>query len=392
MTSIPFAPLRAPRRIAPALALVLASALCALGSAGASTYLVLPDGSGDTPSIAAALRLAVSGDVIELGDGVFRGPGNSDLDFEGKTLTLRSRSGNAEACVLDAEAGPAAPARLLRLGTGEGLGTLIEGIGFRGGYLTDGDGGALLLVGSAARLRACRFSGNTAREGGAVFVEGGTPSFEVCEFTTNTGATAGGGLAVSGGATAALSRCRFAANAAAYGGGLMVDAATLSIAECVFVGNSASARGGGLYAGDHAALAITHTTLAWNQSPAAGSIALATLSSLDLQHSIVAHSPAGEAVELRFASTAAVSCTDIFGNAGGDWTGALAPLQAVDGNLSLDPEFCGDASDGDVYLSAASPCVSPPDCGRMGALGVACGGRGVARINFSSIKRLYGGE
>lgn len=360
--------------------------------AAASTYLVLPDGSGDTPSIAAALRLAVSGDVIELGDGVFRGPGNSGLDFEGKTLTLRSRSGNAEACVLDAEAGPGAPARLLRLGTGEGVGTLIEGIGFRGAYLADADGGALLLAGSAVRVRGCRFSGNTARQGGAVFVDGGTPSFEVCEFTANTGLTAGGGLAVSGGATIALSRCRFAANAAAYGGGLVADAATLDLSECVLIGNSASTRGGGLYAGDHAALAIAHTTLAWNTSLAAGGIALATLSSLDLRHSIVALSPTGEAVELRFGSTATVSCTDIFGNAGGDWTGALAALQGVDGNLSLDPEFCGDASDGDVFLSAGSPCVTPPDCGRMGALGVACGSRGVGRINFGSIKRLYGGE
>jgi hypothetical protein len=366
--------------------------MSAAGPAAASTYLVLPDGSGDTPSIAAALRLAVSGDVIELGDGVFAGPGNTGLDLGGKQLILRSRSGNAEACVLDAEAGPAAPGRILSLVTGEGAGTLIQGIGFRGGYLADGDGAAVLLVGSAARVRACRFSGNLAREGGAVAVVGGAPVFEVCVFESNTGAIAGGGLAVSGGAVVALSRCRFQANAADYGGALLADAASLSLAECILVGNSASGRGGGLYAGDHAAVSITHTTLAWNEGVTAGGIALATMSSLELRHSILAFSPAGEAVELRYASTATVSCSDLYGNAGGDWTGALATLAGVDGNLSLDPAFCGDAADGDVSLSAGSPCVSPPDCGRMGALGVTCAKRGVATLDLGSIKRFYGGE
>ncbi|MBM4118568.1 hypothetical protein FJ251_12705 [bacterium] len=357
--------------------------------ATASTYLVLPDGSGDTPSIAAALRLAVSGDVIELGDGVFSGLGSTALDFAGRTLTLRSRSGDPTACVLDAAAGPAAPARLLSLVSGEGVATRIEGIGFRGGYLADADGGALLLAGSDVRIVNCRFSGNAAREGGAVFVAGGAPVFEDCVFIGNTGGNAGGGLGVSGGAVVTVTRCRFAANSADYGGGLMADAATLALADCVFLGNSASARGGGVYAGDRAALALTGCTLAYNGSVAGGGLALATLSSLTLAQSIVAFAPAGGAIELRFGSAATISCSDLFGNAGGDWTGALAAQLGTAGNLALDPEFCGDAVDGDLTLAAGSPCAAPA-CGAMGAEGVGCTGRSVGAMDFSTLKQLYG--
>jgi hypothetical protein len=376
----------------PIAGLVIASALLAAGGAGASTYLVLPDGSGDTPSIEAALRLAVSGDVIELGDGVFTGLGNTALDFGGKQLTLRSRSGNAAACVVDAGAGPAATGRALSLVTGEGAGTAIQGIGFRGGYLADADGAALLLVGSSARIRGCRFSGNSAREGGAVFVAGGAPRFEACTFVGNAAGIGGGALAVTAGAQVAIEHCRFDANSAGYGGAVMADAATLSLEGTILLANSASARGGGIYAGDHAVLALLRCTLAYNEGLAVGGIALATLSSLELRNSIIAFSPAGEAVELRYTSTAAVSCSDLFGNAGGDWTGALAALAGLDGNLSLDPEFCGDAADGDLSLSAGSPCVSPPDCGRMGALGVTCAKRGVGVLDIGSIKQLYGGN
>ncbi|NJN40621.1 MAG: hypothetical protein HC807_07060 [Gammaproteobacteria bacterium] len=49
------------------------------------------------------LDALVDGDTIELIDGIFAGDGNRDLDFHGKAVTLRSRSGDPERCILDAE-------------------------------------------------------------------------------------------------------------------------------------------------------------------------------------------------------------------------------------------------------------------------------------------------
>jgi len=49
----------------------LALATLTLPSANAATYVVTPDGTGDFPTIQAAIDAAVTGDVIQLTDGVF---------------------------------------------------------------------------------------------------------------------------------------------------------------------------------------------------------------------------------------------------------------------------------------------------------------------------------
>ena len=53
----------------------------------AATYLVNPDGSGDYPTIQAAINASSNGDIIELGDGVFTGPDNRNLDYGGRAIT-----------------------------------------------------------------------------------------------------------------------------------------------------------------------------------------------------------------------------------------------------------------------------------------------------------------
>ena len=89
-----------------ALALLLAAA----AACHATTYLVNPDGSGDFPTIQAALDAVVTGDVIELGDGLFTGPGNRDLVPGWMNLTIRSQSGDAGACMIDCQGSAGDPA------------------------------------------------------------------------------------------------------------------------------------------------------------------------------------------------------------------------------------------------------------------------------------------
>jgi hypothetical protein len=67
-----------------------------------------------------------------------------------------------------------------------------------------------------------------------------------------------------------------------------------------------------------------------------------------------------------------ITMTDIFGNEGGDWVGALMPAEGVDGNFSEDPQFCGPANTASPYsLNASSPCVGPPGQ-YIGSIGVGC--------------------
>ena len=67
---------------------------------------------------------------------------------------------------------------------------------------------------------------------------------------------------------------------------------------------------------------------------------------------------------------ATFSCTDIFGNEGGDWTGSIADQLGVNGNISLDPLFVN-AKHGNFRLKAESPCApfTPPneECDLIGA-------------------------
>lgn len=74
-----------------------------LASAPGSTYIVEPDGTGDYPFIQEAIDAAVNGDEILLGDGVFKGVGNYEVDFKGKAIIVRSQSGWPADCVIDAE-------------------------------------------------------------------------------------------------------------------------------------------------------------------------------------------------------------------------------------------------------------------------------------------------
>jgi hypothetical protein len=96
--------------------------------------------------------------------------------------------------------------------------------------------------------------------------------------------------------------------------------------------------------------------------------------STSIQNCIIAFGPEGEAVRCE-EGTATLSCCDIYANIEGDWVGCIAAQQGMNGNFSANPLFC-DTSNGDFTIRASSPCApgnSPPGCGLIGALPVACG-------------------
>ncbi len=63
----------------------------------ADQYIVTSDGTGDFPTIQAAIDAANPGDVILLANGVFIGDGNRDLTFLGKAIALQSQSNGGRA-------------------------------------------------------------------------------------------------------------------------------------------------------------------------------------------------------------------------------------------------------------------------------------------------------
>jgi hypothetical protein len=82
---------------------------------------------------------------------------------------------------------------------------------------------------------------------------------------------------------------------------------------------------------------------------------------------------AGAPLVANLCDSISIIMTDIFGNGDGDWTGCLADLASIDGNMSVDPLFC-DMANGDYHLSGSSPCApANSSSGELiGALDIAC--------------------
>ena len=71
-------------------------------SAMARTITVDDDGPADFNDIQAAIDDAYSGDEIVVADGTYTGPGNRNIRFLGKSITVRSQSG-PENCIIDGQ-------------------------------------------------------------------------------------------------------------------------------------------------------------------------------------------------------------------------------------------------------------------------------------------------
>jgi hypothetical protein len=82
---------------------------------------------------------------------------------------------------------------------------------------------------------------------------------------------------------------------------------------------------------------------------------------------IIAFGTQGEAVG---GSAIQLVCSDLYGNAGGNWVGAIAPQSGWNGNFSLDPRF-SDLPSGDYHIWNHSPC-NLVVCAPVGAWPVGC--------------------
>jgi len=72
--------------------------------AAARTWLLNPQGTGDAPTIAAAIdSVALMDDIIELADGIYTGDGNRDLPPISKSVVIRSVSDDPTTCIIDLE-------------------------------------------------------------------------------------------------------------------------------------------------------------------------------------------------------------------------------------------------------------------------------------------------
>jgi predicted outer membrane repeat protein len=372
-------------------------------SAGPVTYTVCPDGSGDYTTIQAAITAAGDGDTIELCDGTYTGSGNRDLDYGGRAITVRSASGDPAACIIDCQGNAGDQHRGVVFQSQEGADSVLRGVTVRNAYSWHA-AGLFCEAGSSPRIAHCIFENNTAesRGGGLSAHNGSAPTIEYCVFRNNTAMSDGAGLrcydgtptvadcefygntaGATGGAvhlninsSASFLRCSFHDNHCTTDGGAIyaTNGSAPSLEDCLVYDNVADRNGGAIYLWQQADVALLRCTIAGNRGLDASGFSVNYHSSPSLTNCIVAVGIDGPAVYCDGTSGATLACCDVFGNAGGNWIGAIAGQAGTAGNLETDPEFC-DLGGGHFSLRSTSPCAAANNsgCGQIGAQGVGCG-------------------
>lgn len=373
-----------------AIGVAILSALLACATlSSAATIIIRPDGTGDVPTIAAGLTAAGVGDTLLLAKGTFTGAGNRDLAIPDKNLVIRSRAVDPALCVIDCEGAPG-----LRLNRGR---VTVRGITITGasGYaysMSNYDYG----VQAAATITNCTFS----QSGGGIYIHlnWGSATIADCQFISNT-AYRGGAVYIYGIAlSVTIDGCTFSYNSADRGGAIYCDAheADAYIRNSVFDHNSAEL-GGGIVV-DNMYTEITNCTLFANHAEYGSGISAYT--GERVRRCIVAYGTGGCGFDHAEDPDVYpdVGCTDIYGNDGGDWVGAIAGELGRSGNFSACPGFCNyEIEPYDLHVCLGSPCLpgnhpAGANCSLIGALSQAicgCGPSGTEPTTWGAIKAMY---
>lgn len=273
-------------------------------------------------------------------------------------------------------------------------------------------GGALNIHNAALfQTRNSRFLGNftnTTNIGCALFSQDSVHSVAVlthCLFEDNDALYGNVGCIASGVSSLTVEGCTFVGNRA---DGLT---STISASSCHIKNSYFENAVSGAPSVDQNALSmdsgsIEHSTFAKHRCQGAGAMLqlgkvdlvgvtlvdnrvdtlIRSNGTVNLDHVIVAHNLGSLSASAKTLSslisgvtvlklgTGIVQCSDMFGNAGGDWNGSLASFAAVNGNMTVDPLFC-ETDTGDYFLEDGSPCAPANSlCGQVGALPVNCAG------------------
>jgi hypothetical protein len=303
---------------------------------------VYEDGSGDAATIAAAVAAADDGDSIFVHQGTYR------------------------------EAGISISKALVITGVDGAAATTVDGSGLGSGIFT---------FPAAAKVISIREltikNGSTAIIGGGVYCSSSSVTIERCAVENCYSPWYGGGIAVTN-ASPAIRNVTFHSNRADHdGGGLYFSASSSVVDSCIFYDNVAAGSGGAI-AMVNSTPHFGNCTLHHDSAGAVGGgVYVGVGGNPALTQCIISSAAAGGGI---YGGTTAVgatiACCDVFGNAGGEYAGSISDQTGINGNLSLEPIFCGAAS-GDFRLHILSPCMSGNhpgggDCGLIGALGSGC--------------------
>ncbi len=402
------------------------------------TWVVNVQGTGDAPTVQAAIDSAVTGDIVEVGPGRYL----ENIDFLGKDIVLRSQEG-PEVTILDGSSRDSSVVVMLhdetRKAVLEGF-TITGGRGWKPGGLS-AYGGGIILVGASSIIRNNIITANSARIGGGLSLQSSagapspTPTIEHNIFRENTCSLNGG--AIAAGQVQPIIRENLFMNNTAYadGGAIWIFShnGSFTVSANAFKGNVAGDHGAGVYAGGNyhaapitidgnlfvdneitenhhdwrsgtgvaiAALsidgAITHNTIVHNAAArdslceGGGVLLFLTDFGLSVNHNIIVSNQQCGIACWWSPTTATMGRNLLWNNEGGNLGvgDGACPAEWADSMIVADPLFC-DPEHGDYRLASNSPAIQGKEV--MGAFSKpGCGNKSIPAISpWNSIGVRY---
>jgi hypothetical protein len=284
--------------------IVILILLCSASSCFARIITVDEDGPADFNNIQAAINSAINLDSIIVAPGTYTGPGNRDIDFLGKAITVSSVDPNdpkvIDTTIINCDAIRTNPHRAFHFHTNEGPSSLLAGLTIINGY--EDYGGGIQCDSSDPTIVNCKLVGNTARiDGGGLYNSHSTPILTNCTFTSNrTGpglpghsfgggihnyyssprvvmckfegnysAGWGGGMANNVYSSPIVVNCAFIRNSGAGSGMFNTNYSSPQVINCIFIGNGTGG-GAGMYNAVHSNPTLINCTFSGNRSDVDG--------------------------------------------------------------------------------------------------------------------------
>ena len=197
--------------------------------------------------IQVAIDAAADGDTVEIRPGVYTGPGNYDLDPNGKSITIRSSEPN-NPCIVDRTIiDPNLAGRGFYIHSGEDINCVISGVTIRNGYTVVGYNGAgIYCYDSSPTMHNCVIRDGWAEggSGGGICFDYGNPTVLNCIITGNAANYYGGGISCRFSAPTIIG-CTISGNTAGLeGGGIDSGMGDPNILNCIIIDNNAPVGGG----------------------------------------------------------------------------------------------------------------------------------------------------
>lgn len=330
--------------------IVAALILCAsVQSVKARTWHIYSDGSGDAPTVAAAIDSAAAGDTVLVAPGSYITGVDIGLDID-KSIHLISEEGPEKTFLGVLNMYESSTVVSL---TNLDANSSLVGFTIRDGHPWWGPAGGIHVRNSSTRILNNIIRGNSYGFGGAggIYCEGdGSPIIRNNIIYGNQGSA------------------------------LFVDSCSAVIDSNTIAFNEAWGDwmpAGGVVIDSDRPVTITNNIIVYNTGTIAGN-------------------PVAGVYCISGSSGIEFTCNCVFGNTPADYGGSYTDQTGMNGNISLDPQFCAVRPDssGNYYLQSDSPCAPDhhPDgdaCGVIGAVHVGCGTTGAERESWGGIKSRY---